>query len=63
MEEPMLKAFCSHCALCKALVLQGHCVTSLRLNTRYLYCGATQITDEGHCEDHKPDRNPDCLCF
>ena len=62
MEELMLKAFWSQCALCKALALHGHCVTPLCPNSRCLYCGTTQLTDDCHCEQHKPDRNPDCLC-
>ena len=62
MEQLTLKAFWSHCALCKALALHGHCVTPLCPNSRCLYCGTTQLTDELHCEQHKPDRNPDCLC-
>ena len=62
MEELMLKAFWSQCALCKALALHGHCVPHLCPNSRCLDCGATQLTDDCLCEQHKTDRNPDCLC-
>ena len=62
MEELMLKAFWSQCALCKALALHGHCVTPLCPNSRCPYCGTTQLTDNSHCDQHKPIRNLHCLC-